>query len=252
MAIIAPATPNIGDARGSGEVAVRNDLVALLAEFNGNIDDSNIKSGAGINGAKLGAGTVTPDRHSAGVVATGKSVIATSEARTNVAYGTLTTPDQVSSIVLPTDGVICVLFQATWQESVADTGRAAIFIGANQLKVASDINAGAVTQAGRTGSAATNRDTPLISHPLGLAGLNGNAYTGDVTTGQAIGVTLTTVGNLNQEINGTNKTLADSQVGGPCSIFAAAGTYVVSVQFKSSSGSVTVKNRRLLVWAMGF
>jgi hypothetical protein len=211
MAIIAPATPNIGDARGSGEVAVRNDLVALLAEFNGNIDDSNIKSGAGINGAKLGAGTVTPDRHSAGVVATGKSVIATSEARTNVAYGTLTTPDQVSSIVLPTDGVICVLFQATWQESVADTGRAAIFIGANQLKVASDIK-----------------------------------------TGQAIGVTLTTVGNLNQEINGTNKTLADSQVGGPCSIFAAAGTYVVSVQFKSSSGSVTVKNRRLLVWAMGF
>jgi hypothetical protein len=34
----------------------------------------------------------------------GKSIIATEETRTNVAYGTLTTPDVVTGIVLPTDG----------------------------------------------------------------------------------------------------------------------------------------------------
>ena len=35
-------------------------------------------------------------------------------------------------------------------------------------------------------------------------------------------------------------------------VFAAAGTYDISVQFKASSGSVTVKNRKLWVWTMGF
>lgn len=35
-------------------------------------------------------------------------------------------------------------------------------------------------------------------------------------------------------------------------LFAAAGTYDVSVQFKSSSGTVTAKERKLWVWTMGF
>jgi hypothetical protein len=64
----------------------------------------------------------------------GKSIIATSEARTNTAYGLLTTPDRVTGVVLPTSGLIAVAYQATWQESVATAGRAAVFLASTQLK----------------------------------------------------------------------------------------------------------------------
>jgi hypothetical protein len=42
-------------------------------------------------------------------------------------------PDQVTGVVLPTDGLIAVWFQAKWQTSVTIASSAAVFIGANQL-----------------------------------------------------------------------------------------------------------------------
>lgn len=45
MGIIDPGLPVIGDSRGDGEVAVRNALLTLLGEFNGNIDAANLKAG---------------------------------------------------------------------------------------------------------------------------------------------------------------------------------------------------------------
>ena len=42
----------------------------------------------------------------------GKCVIAASEARTNTAFGTLTTPDQITGIVMPTDGLVLVGYEA--------------------------------------------------------------------------------------------------------------------------------------------
>jgi surface-anchored protein len=36
--------------------------------------------------------------------------------------------------------------------------------------------------------------------------------------------------------------------GGVCWIFAAAGTYKITVQFKASSGNVKVKERNLWAW----
>lgn len=160
----------------------------------------------------------------------GKSIIATSESRTNVAYGTLTTPDQVTSVVLPTDGLLLIGYQARWQNSVSGNGRAAIFIGANQLKVAQASGAPLVQEA--QGPSGTGADTPLSSTGQGLIGLGGaGGSTADVTTGQLVSM---------------------STAGGFCVVFAAAGTYTVSVQFKSASGSVTVADRKLWVWAVGF
>lgn len=53
MSVVNPPTPTIGENRGDGEADVRNALIALIAEFNGNVDDSNVKAGANLNGSKL-------------------------------------------------------------------------------------------------------------------------------------------------------------------------------------------------------
>jgi hypothetical protein len=202
---------------------------------------------------------------SGGTTRRGKSIIATEEARTNVAYGLLTTPDRVQNIVLPADGLIVVLYQAVWKQSVAGAARAALFIGATQLKVA---NWGASGEASAAGEQAAmmaspdtqvNSDRPLFTTPLGLASpaANTTAFGGHVTTGQAIAG----IGDgsaISMEVtrggDGVQTLVLPNTVGvgGGCFVSAAAGTYDISVQFKASSGSVTVKDRKLWVWTFGF
>jgi hypothetical protein len=228
MGTVNPTLGVLGQARGDQEAADRTALQTLLAEFNGNIDDANLKAALK---AVLGVSDGITARR-------GKSIIPATESRTNVAYGTLTTPDQVS-VTLPQDGLIAVAYQATWQESVSGAARAGIFVGANEVVVApSTAVTGAPSatspEGNPTSASFPNTDLALSSYPGGLKSEteNSTAYTGDVTTGQVVGLA------------GGN--------GGPCYIFAAAGTYAVSIQFKSSSGSVTVKNRKLWVWTLGF
>lgn len=228
--------------------AILADFDAITAVVNGNLDGDNLSAltaqSAGVNRS--------------GQTVKGVSIIATSESRTNVAYGTLTTPDQVS-VVLPTNGLIEVWFQAQWQESVQGAGRAAIFIGANQFQVAinqqSVGDAGPAPQAAYFGAPASpNQLQPLYSFPLGLASVqNGGSIAGaDATTGQGIGgfgaTTALTEGTHVRTINTSNTAL-----GGPCYIDnLAAGTYTISVQFRSTSGSVTASNRRLRARALAF
>lgn len=238
MATIGPSLPTLGNVNATEDPIIRTFLSTLLTEFNGNIDSANMKA-AGISNLADKLATAEGERlgiSSSGTVRRGKTNIATSESRTNVAYGTLTTPDQVTGLVLPTDGLIAVWYQATWQESVASAAKAAVFIGANQLTFAN------TTSASPTGQECAHTqgafDKPLYSYPLGLRGEapNTTVYTGPTTTGQIVG--------------GFNPGVLEA--GGPAWVFAAAGTYTVSVQFKASSGSVTAKNRKLWVWTLGF
>lgn len=211
----AGGTANMIDISGS--------LTDLRTFVNGSIDGDNVSSTAG---GQLGLSSSVITRR-------GKTNIAATESRTNVAYGTLTIPDQVTGIVLPTDGLIVVAYQAIWQNSVAGAARACIDLSGNQLKQA-QIGAAPIVQEA-TGPGGVNQDEPMGSAPSGLVGAAGGAGNAtEVTTGQLVG----SFGTVN--------------AGGPCYIFAAAGTYTVSVQFKSSSGSVTVKNRHLWVWTLGF
>jgi hypothetical protein len=179
----------------------------------------------------------------------GKSIIATTESRTNVSNGLMPTPDMVTEVVLPTDGLIAIAYQATWQESVAGGARASIFIGANALKTGiAGASAPGIQEAfiTTTASPAAGNDVLLSTGPLALASLDfitggsafSAAYTGDVTTGQVIG------GGVQFGGPGTQ------QAGGPCYVFAAAGSYDISVQYRANSGSVTAKNRKLWVWTM--
>jgi len=166
-----------------------------------------------------------------------------------VAYGLLTTPDRVQSIVLPTDGLIAIGFNAEWKESVAAASRAAIFIGATQLKVWNQTVAAPLQAASEVGA---DVYAPLASCSLGLVGFAISGVSG-VATGQIVGGFGDTTIAAHLEVGGTVEQIASRMpIAGLCYVFAAAGTYDVSVQFKSSSGSVTVKNRKLWVQATGF
>lgn len=168
----------------------------------------------------------------------------------------LTTADQVSNLVLPTDGLIAILYQATWQESVAGAARAAIFLGANQLSIRSAAGA-PITQAAATASTSTTAvDLHLGTSNLGIGSMYGqgtSAVGTDVTTGQVLGsINGPTSGPTFQNGAAPAGRYSEGVGWGLCPVFAAAGTYTISVQFKVSSGTLTVKNRKLWVWTIGF
>jgi hypothetical protein len=167
------------------------------------------------------------------VVRRGKVNTPTAESTSSTSYTLLTTPDRVQSVVLPTDGLIVVAYQALWQNTVANNARAAIFIGANQLKQAVGISGGP-SVAESAGPPEVSADGVLSSNiSNGLASVGGAGNAVETTTGQLVG--------------------ASGVAGGPCFIFAAAGTYDVSVQFKNNAaGTLTVSKRHLWVWTIGF
>lgn len=63
MGLISP--PQVTDGTTGDASDVNGPVNIISAEFNGNIDDANIKTNAGISGSKLGDGTVTPTKMSA-------------------------------------------------------------------------------------------------------------------------------------------------------------------------------------------
>jgi hypothetical protein len=166
----------------------------------------------------------------------GATAIATAETRTNTVYGLMTTPDVVRSVVLPADGLLLIAYQAQWQESVLSAARAGIFIGANQVRQATVTTN--LPEDALLGGTTPAKYMSLWSTNFGLASTptTGSDYLGDVTTGQAIG----------------GVTTGTTRIGGFCVVFAAAGTYDVSVQYKSSSGTVTAKERKLWVQSIDF
>lgn len=168
----------------------------------------------------------------------GKVSIPTQETRTNAAFGTMPTPDQVAGIVLPTDGLIVVAYQALWNNSVAGAARAALFLGAAQVTFGRAGNVPAQVDAGPITAGTT--DNPLATSNYGLVSTDAAGTASEVTTGQIVGM----------QNPSTPNALANA--GGPCYIFAAAGTYTLSVQFKASSGNVVVQKRHLWVWTMDF
>jgi len=209
-----------------------SDANKAMANWTGLVNNLNRSGGGGLDGDNLTATAASQLGLSDTVgpaTRRGAVSIATAESTSSATYTTLTTPDKVSSVVLPTNGLLLIGYVALWQNSVGSAGRAAIFIGANQLKNY-PTTGGVATVQEVTGNNSTGVNTVLASNQIGLGGSTGSATT-EVTTG-------VTVGNANN--------------GGFAVVTAAAGTYDISVQFKASSGSVTVQNRHLWVWTIGF
>lgn len=240
-----------------------NEAKAIL---NGNIDNTNITPGgvgtvsladAGVTYAKLGANVTSiltglGGNVPGGAAARGKAIIPGVEIRTNAAFGLLATPDQVAGIVLPTDGLIRVRFHALWKGgATSDAPRAAIFLGANQLKIATQSEGAApVTQEAEQNQ--TGSYAPLVTFPGGLIGHHNAGDNSLVGTGMA----LDDPSRTGYWYKGTTQVISSGGaqgMGTECLIFADAGTYTVSVQFRSSAGeAVSVKNRKLWVEAVGF
>jgi hypothetical protein len=165
--------------------------------------------------------------------------IATEESRTNTSFGTLTTADQISNVELSENGLLLVDYRALWKQSVSTQGqgRAAIFLNETQLKfVRSSSASPEVQEASRVNEGFQTKFGLLSSDEVGLVNVSqeGPEYTGDVATGQSTGL---------QGPSGP--------FGGFCVIFAAAGTYNVSIRYKALTGSVSAKNRTLRVAALG-
>lgn len=170
---------------------------------------------------------------STATVRRGKCIVATEETTTSTSYATLTTPDRVSSVVLPTDGLIFVTYLALMKSS-ASTGYAAIYVGSNQASIGRNDGAPVAVEAGVGSSSYYG-----LVHTTG-AGLSSAASSAanssNVTTGQVVGGPITLF----------------PSAGGTCAIFAAAGTYDISVKFKTASGTLSAKERKLWVWTQAF
>jgi hypothetical protein len=207
--------------------------VAIRDKISGNINTDNIAANQITPDLLEAALAVRLGVSQAGVVRRGSSVIATEEQRTSTSFGLHPTPDRVQNVVLATTGLIYVSFIAEVKCTVADVTSASIFIGANQIKAASTAAAPAVVGiATGAGPQVKTVYNALTAHPVfGLvSGNSGTAYTGNVTTGQSAAL------------------FSAAGDGGAWWVgFAAAGTYDVSIQTKSSSGIVFLKNRTLLV-----
>lgn len=196
----------------------------------------------------------------AGQTAKGFVSIPTTGTRTSTSYGELSDAADAVSVVLPANGLIAVWYQALWQDQNDNAGRAAIFLNASQLQIQQATSGlGPGTQAAYTGNVTTSTvNRPLATFAGGLFSVNnvsGSSFTADVTTGQVVGYQPSQSANFaGVEVAGSGFTTAADLpgLGGPCYIFAAAGTYAVSVQFKATSGSVTASNRKLWVQALSF
>jgi hypothetical protein len=190
-----------------------------------------------LNGTNPGAldlvtlSTALKQALSVGPSARAKSVIASSESRSGSSYGLMPTPDRVQNVVLPTDGLIFVAYQATWSETNLGAGKAAIFIGPTQLHIAAGQNNPVQQAVIPSGGPSVFASLATTTQGLLSLGAGGSDYVGDVTTGQVLG---------------------GNQGAGSIAVFAAAGTYDVSVQFSANTGSVSVKNRKLWVWTEAF
>jgi hypothetical protein len=153
-------------------------------------------------------------------------VIATEETRENTAFGTLTTADEITGVALPENGLIVMGYVARWKSSVSEAGRAGLFLNTTQVR--NGLNGFVEPKTTAT------ENCLLTSAPGGLASVE-NAGAGPFpTTGVTLGHQSST-----------------SPAGGIAHIYAAAGTYTVSVRFRATSGSVTTKERKLWVAVLG-
>lgn len=206
--------------------SVQSNDEAIAEVVNGGLSNENIASGAAIARSKLEGGAQ-------GVAGTWYAPVinAAEQSANSPAFTNLSTPDEISGVVLPTNGLIVVGYSANIKSSVSSAGAAAIFIGSNQVK----IDAGGAAPAAQFVSTSGTTFHHISTNSYGLALVGSEVWTGDVTTGQILGA-------------------ANSGValgGGPIHVFAAAGTYTVSVKYGASSGTVTAKERKLWVWVLG-
>jgi len=190
--------PEKGEARSSADGKVKTGLSKLKEVVNGKLGQGNFETNAAVAGKWY-----TP------------SVIATEQTRESASFGTLSTPDEITGVVVPTNGLVRVRIAVSMKSSTASAGKVALFFGATQAETMSTLEGStANTEFARFTTTGNNGGTIL----------NQNTPSAFPTTG--FGLT-------------------------PLDFFLAAGTYTVSLKFKATTGSVTAKERKLYVEVLG-
>lgn len=211
-----PKRPAGNEPRAIAEIL--SDFDAILAVFNtGEIEAKHLKN-AGIRDILGLTG--------GGVTRRGALAIATDEAwaGTPGTYAKMPTADEVT-VKLETDGLILVSYRALWKLTGASTNaKIAIFLDSTQLK-------------GPVANAA----------PAGAEGSLGNSGDNWGPVRANSGATATFSASSSESSDSSFVTTGQQASFGAVEIDAAAGTYVVSVQFNPVNGTLNVKERLLRV-----
>lgn len=174
------------------------------------------------------------------VSSAGKSIVDQAEVTSSLTYTPLTTPDLVT-VTLPTNGIIQVVFFARWASTLGNNERISVFLNGVQALKGSGTGAPSapVDNAGGLTPNVTDGTFNYVwagTHAFWGLGANGNDVN-YATGGQLFGGGPPMTGATGPELT----------------LFAAAGTYDVSIQYRNiNPGTLTVKSRKLWVWTMGF
>lgn len=206
------------DQPASGEQVIEN-LEALRKVLDPN------EPGGGVALDNLSSSLITA-LSAAGAGGRGKAITATEESRTNTVPGILTTPDQVSGLVVPSGALLLVRYRAQIKSSVNNAGTVGLYL--NGTLVAPQ-NA--------------------LGVPMAVATSGTNTYWLAATSNvNSLGPTTKKLDLLNLAPDAS----LPNEVGDVVAFDLPAGTYTVSARYSATSGSITAKNRGLWAWVEAF
>ena len=232
MGQISLQIPQVGQPDSTEDPKVASDLTTIQTVINGNLDATNLS-------ATLAQSATV---NQAAQTVKGAVNIAGSQSTTSTAYTTLATPDQVTGIVLPANGLLVVGYKALMSVAGTDIGFVGLFLNGVQVTTGGS-GAPAAVESSVDGS--TNLGHVVSDSSRGLVAMaNTGTASSDVTTGQLVGAYVSG--------GGVGSGLAPG--GGLAVMFASAGTYTVSVRYRVSVNTTTVaaQNRHLWVQALSF
>ena len=233
----------------SGDIGPAQITTSLLA--NNSVDTTKLESDASIDGNRavntnhMRDGSVTTNKLSSSLagyvgvnttsaVHRGYLSIPANQTTTSTTFTTLSTADQISNVIVPTNGVLIVYYSALWKlVGATNDATATIFIGANPV-----VNWAA-------------NGAPIAAQAILSA--TGDNY-GIFTTG---GSYSTVASGFNSIPSPTSDSTAvtTGTVARPLVIDVAPGTYTVSVQYHvnpTAGGTLNVQGRTLRVYTEGF
>lgn len=195
---------------------VNADFDEIYALVNGQLDDANVKSAAAIALSKLHDGTLGTllGITEGATKRRGKAVAAGEISTTSTSY---VVADQVTGIVLPTDGLLRISYTAETKIAVA-SGKVGVFVDGNQIRT---------------------HDNAVVE-----ASPNGTGYSIIVTAFAA----------SNGLDIGSLSPVAKPVMFEELCVEEVAGTHTISVQYRSTGGGGTtyLKDRKLRVKAEGY
>jgi hypothetical protein len=136
MATISVSLPSDGETIDASDY--NTPINTIVNEFNGNIDNNNIKSAAAIDGSKIADASITPNKLDLDV---GSATVTTSETTTSTSYTDLTTTTDSVTVTIGSNGLALVSISSNSNNNTINQYSYVSFemSGANTLS-AQDVN----------------------------------------------------------------------------------------------------------------